>query len=65
MKAVIFKLILKFKEEEMVEALDVGKKRKEFLEPLPGQALKQHEKLQKVLQDAKSAKQLGNLYDHI
>jgi formiminotetrahydrofolate cyclodeaminase len=49
----------------MVEAIDVGKKRKEFLDPLPGQAIKQHQKLQKVLQEAKSKKQLGNLYEHI
>lgn len=49
----------------MVEAIDVGKKRKEFLDPLPGQAIKQHQKLQKVLQDAKSKKHLGNLYEHI
>jgi hypothetical protein len=36
------RLYLNNKEEEMVEAVDVGKRRKEFLDPLPGQALKQH-----------------------
>ena len=49
----------------MVEAIDVGKKRKEFLDPLPGQAIKQHQKLQKVLQEAKSKKFMGNLYEHV
>ena len=47
----------------MVEAKSA--KPKDYINPLPGQAIKQHEKLQKVLSDAKSKKHLGNLYEHI
>lgn len=38
---------------------------KDYINPMPGQAIKQHQKLQKVLADAKSKKHLGNLYEHI
>jgi len=40
----------------MVETAEENKKGREFLDPLPGQAIKQHERLQQVLQQARSEK---------